>query len=158
MTTKLKDLSRMFDRDHYALVLHTQRSFASATSAPTEKTMVFGIVTRYNNNNKKPPLLCTGSLTACFCVCLLPSPAALTCSSTLPATAPLAAQLQAQLLVAVQVQVQALSKMEQSDTSTVCGFLCSCFKPNACLSISSVERVFEGMHVRMWQTTFCRTF
>lgn len=74
MTTKLKDLSRMFDRDHYALVLHTQRSFASATSAPTEKTMVFGIVTRYNNNNKnkKPPLLCTSLLTACFCVCLLP--------------------------------------------------------------------------------------
>ena len=108
----------MFDRDHYALVLHTQRSFASATSAPTEKTMVFGIVTRYNNNkNKQPPLLCTSLLTA---LCVSPSPAALTCSSTLPATAPLAAQLQAQLLVAVQVQVQALSKMEQSDTSTLC--------------------------------------
>ena len=46
MTTPLTDLARIFDRDHFALVVTTQRRYSSAGVAPTEHSIVSGVVSR----------------------------------------------------------------------------------------------------------------
>ena len=45
-STKLGDLARIFDRDHFALVVTTQRCYGASGSAPTEKTVISGVVSR----------------------------------------------------------------------------------------------------------------
>lgn len=45
ITTKLAELSKLFDKDHFALVVSSQRCF-SGPETVSEKTVVFGIVTR----------------------------------------------------------------------------------------------------------------
>jgi len=45
VTTSLATLSKIFDKDHYALVTTTQKCY-SAPGSVTEKTVVFGVVTR----------------------------------------------------------------------------------------------------------------
>lgn len=45
LSTPLGQLSRLFDRDHFALVTTVQRCY-SGSSGCTEKTVVFGVVTR----------------------------------------------------------------------------------------------------------------
>ncbi len=44
--TKLGDLARIFDRDHFALVVTSQRCYAGAGLPPTEKSVVAGVVSR----------------------------------------------------------------------------------------------------------------
>ncbi len=46
MDTNLADLARMFDRDHFAIVVSTQRCYAGAGNPPTEKSVVAGVVSR----------------------------------------------------------------------------------------------------------------
>jgi cystathionine beta-synthase len=47
MKTTLGELSRIFDRDHFALVVTTQRQYQDTDSEQaTEKSVIFGIVTR----------------------------------------------------------------------------------------------------------------
>jgi hypothetical protein len=46
MDTKLADLARMFDKDHFAIVVSTQRCYAGAGLPPTEKSVVAGVVSR----------------------------------------------------------------------------------------------------------------
>eukprot|EP00002_Diphylleia_rotans_P002477 TRINITY_DN1155_c0_g3_i1.p1 TRINITY_DN1155_c0_g3~~TRINITY_DN1155_c0_g3_i1.p1 ORF type:complete len:512 (-),score=130.32 TRINITY_DN1155_c0_g3_i1:364-1899(-) len=45
LRTSLRELSLIFDRDHFALVVTTQRCFSSENTL-TEKTVVYGVVTR----------------------------------------------------------------------------------------------------------------
>lgn len=60
--TSLWKLSKIFDRDHFALVVHTQRTFKSAKQH-VDKQVVFGVVTRLdllnfiveNNKEKSNP-------------------------------------------------------------------------------------------------------
>ena len=46
MDTPLVDLARMFDRDHFAIVVTTQRCYAGAGLPATEKSVVAGVVSR----------------------------------------------------------------------------------------------------------------
>jgi cystathionine beta-synthase len=47
ISTKLSQLSKIFDRDHFALVVSTQKSFSgSAENQVKEKSLIFGIATR----------------------------------------------------------------------------------------------------------------
>jgi len=45
LNTTLGKLSRIFDRDHFALVVHSNRNYTKADQV-SEKSVVFGIVTR----------------------------------------------------------------------------------------------------------------
>lgn len=45
-STTLGDLGRVFDKDHFALVVATQKVFTSAGSEPEHRTIVSGVVTR----------------------------------------------------------------------------------------------------------------
>lgn len=60
LTTKLGDLARIFDRDHFALVVTTQRCIGGNGSV-TDKTVISGIVSRCVLHCK----------IACGCGCLL---------------------------------------------------------------------------------------
>jgi cystathionine beta-synthase len=46
LQTTLNDLATVFDREHFALVTTSQRCYQGAGSEPTEKTVVFGVVSR----------------------------------------------------------------------------------------------------------------
>jgi hypothetical protein len=46
LTDKLSDLARIFDKEHFALVTTTQKCYTSASSPPTEKTIIFGVISR----------------------------------------------------------------------------------------------------------------
>jgi len=46
LSTKLGDLARIFDRDHFALVVTTQRCYGGSGSSPAEKTVISGVVSR----------------------------------------------------------------------------------------------------------------
>ena len=46
LETSLSDLARIFDRDHFALVVTTQRLFAGRDLPPVERSVVFGVVSR----------------------------------------------------------------------------------------------------------------
>lgn len=46
MTDPLSSLARVFDRDHFALVVTTQKTFSSAGAPPTENSVVAGVATR----------------------------------------------------------------------------------------------------------------
>jgi cystathionine beta-synthase len=46
LSTTLGDVSSIFDRDHFALAVNTQRQYDGTTNGFTEKSLVFGIVTR----------------------------------------------------------------------------------------------------------------
>ncbi len=45
VTTRLSELARIFDRDHFAIVVQTQRVF-NGGGTPTEKTLVAGVASR----------------------------------------------------------------------------------------------------------------
>ena len=45
LASKLGDLARIFDRDHFALVVTSQRCFG-ASGAPSAKTVISGVVSR----------------------------------------------------------------------------------------------------------------
>ena len=47
MDTSLGDLARMFDKDHFAIVVTTQRCYAGAGLPVSEKSVVAGVVSRY---------------------------------------------------------------------------------------------------------------
>ena len=46
MSDPLSSLARVFDRDHFALVVTTQKTFSSAGAPPTENSVVAGVATR----------------------------------------------------------------------------------------------------------------
>ncbi len=46
LTTKLGDLARHFDKEHFALVVQKQRQFVSSSERPVERAHVAGVVTR----------------------------------------------------------------------------------------------------------------
>jgi len=45
LSTTLRHLSKIFDKDHFALVVHTNRNYSSPHSV-SEKSVVYGVVTR----------------------------------------------------------------------------------------------------------------
>ena len=46
LSTPLSELARIFDKDHFALVVTSQRCFTGAGSAPTERAVIAGVVSR----------------------------------------------------------------------------------------------------------------
>ena len=61
LDTPLVDLARIFDRDHFALVVTSQRCFSSDKKATVERSIVFGVATRIDmlsfltENSPVPP-------------------------------------------------------------------------------------------------------
>jgi len=46
LSSKLGELARIFDRDHFALVVTTQRCYGGSGAPPSEKTLISGVVSR----------------------------------------------------------------------------------------------------------------
>jgi cystathionine beta-synthase len=46
LTTTLADLARVFDKDHFALVVQKQKQYTGSGVAPTERSHIAGVVTR----------------------------------------------------------------------------------------------------------------
>lgn len=46
MNTSLHKLSKIFDRDHFALVVASQQAYTKETEQPRERTLIIGVVSR----------------------------------------------------------------------------------------------------------------